>query len=330
MMAERIFVTGGSGFLGRELIERLKAEGAEVRALARSVKAERAVRSAGAKVVRGDISELSAMTEGMRGCDAVVHAAALADDWGDPAQFYAVNVEGTKTVIQAARDAGVRRLTHVSTEAVLLDGNPLHLVAEDAPLPERAIGLYPESKRQAEVLALAASSPELAVMVVRPRLIWGHGDTTLMPILRVMVAEGRFRWVGGGHHLTSTCHVRNCCEGLLLATRVGKGGEIYHLTDGDPLEFRTFLTQLLGTQGVVPGKGGVPLGFARAAAWTAETLWGLLPLSGAPPITRTAVLLSGQEMTLSDTKARRELGYQGLVSLAEGLEELARSTYPPP
>jgi nucleoside-diphosphate-sugar epimerase len=138
-----------------------------------------------------------------------------------------------------------------------------------------------------------------------------------------MVKKGRFSWLGGGHYRTSTCHVDNCVEGLLLAAEKGQGGEVYFLTDGEPVEFRAFITELLRTQGVDAGDKSVPPGLARAAASVTEAVWKLLGLKAAPPLSRTELLLVGQEVTVSDAKARRELGYQGRKSREEGLRELA-------
>lgn len=323
------FVTGGSGFLGRALIPALLAAGFRVRALARSAHAQATVQHQGATPVPGDLADTAALRAGCTGASLVVHSAAYAQAWGPIESFQAVNVQGTRHVLDAARAAGVGRVVHISTESVLLDGRPLVRVTEDWPLPERAIGMYPDTKLAAERLAVAANAPGFEVMVIRPRFIWGRGDTTVLPLLREMVAHGRFSWINGGEHLTSTCHVRNVCEGVLLAAERGRGGAVYHVTDGEPQVLRTFVSRMLATQGVVPPTRNIPLGAALAAARAAELAWRWLPLSGEPPATRAAVLLIGQEMTISDARARQELGYVGRVGIDEGLMEMAISTLPP-
>src|SRR4051812_38112289 len=120
----RAFVTGGSGFVGRNLIAALRESGAQVRALARSAAAMQAVERAGAEPVAGDLDDEAAMRAGMAGCDVVFHAAAQVGDWGNFADFYRANVAGTEHVLAAARASGVPRLVHVSTEAVLVGGPP--------------------------------------------------------------------------------------------------------------------------------------------------------------------------------------------------------------
>jgi nucleoside-diphosphate-sugar epimerase len=123
-----------------------------------------------------------------------------------------------------------------------------------------------------------------------------------------------------GNYAYATCHVRNVCEGAILAARHGHPGQAYFLTDGDPPgTFRQFLTDLLATQGVKPGSASLP----RWLAWSMAAVIEGLPLPWAPPITRAHVALIGKEVTVSDSKARRELGYMGHVSHEKGLEELA-------
>jgi len=320
------FITGGSGFVGGVLIRALKARGDRVVCLARSDKAEAAVRDAGADdVARGDLSDTDAMKAGMSGCDVVFHSAAVVTDWGDPKLFDAVNIEGTANTLQAARGAGVKRFVHVSTEAVLVGGKPLIDVDETRDYPKKPLGLYPRTKGAAERLVREANGDELTTVIMRPRFIWGAGDTTLLPQLIDAVETGKFRWVAGGHYLTSTCHVDNVVEGLLLGADKGKGGETYFLTDGEPQDFREFISAMLATQNVDAGAKKVPRWVVKASAWTLEGVWKLFRVKRPPPITRTAVRLVGEQVTVVDTKARDELGYRAKVTPAAGLAAMANS-----
>jgi nucleoside-diphosphate-sugar epimerase len=320
---ERVFVTGGSGFLGRALLAALRERGSTVRALARSEAAAAAVRAAGAEPVRGDLEDERALRAGMEGAGVVYHAAAKVELWGRREDFLRITVGGTERVTAAAQAAGVPRLVHVSTEAVLAGEAPLVDVDERTPLPERPVGLYPLAKGLAEQRALAANGSGLTTVVVRPRFIWGRGDTVLLPGLIAAMKSGAWFWFCGGRHRTSTCHVRNVCAGLILAAEKGRGGEIYFLTDGAPLEFRDFVTRLVRTQGVEPPAREAPRWLGDALAAGGEGLFRLLRLRGAPPLTRTAMKLFFGEVTVRDAKARRELGYHAVVSIEEGLAELA-------
>ncbi len=317
------FVTGGSGFIGGALIERLRAEGWEVRALARSSGAEQKVRERGAVPVPGDLESEQMMREGASGADVAFHAAAKVEDWGDPEEFERLNVRGTENVIAACRAAGVRRLVHVGTEAALMAGTPLVDVDEEAPLRPDSPALYPSSKAKAEQRVRAANGDGLETVVIRPRFVWGRGDTTLLPALVELVRSGRFRWVGGGRHLTATTHLDNTVEGLWLGATKAPAGSVYFVTDGEPVVFREFVSRMLETQGVTPPTGSVPPGVAGVSAVVAERLWRLLRRSGPPPLTRFAVWVSSQECTIDIGRAERELGYRPVKSREQGLAELA-------
>jgi nucleoside-diphosphate-sugar epimerase len=319
------FVTGGSGFVGGALIERLRREGWDVRALARSEQAAGRVRELGAQPVSGDLGDRDSLRTGAEGCELAFHAAAKVEDWGDPAEFERVNVQGTQNVIDASREAGVRRLVHVGTEAALMAGQPLVNVDESAPLRPDSPALYPSSKAKAEQLVRAANGDGIETVVVRPRFVWGSGDSTLLPQIVEMVRSGRFRWVGGGRHLTATTHIDNTVEGLWLAATRAPAGGVYFVTDGEPVAFREFLTKMVGTEGVeIPDKS-VPAGVARVAAATAEGIWRRLRRPGSPPLTRFAVWVSSQECTIDISRAERELGYRPVISREEGLAEMAVS-----
>jgi nucleoside-diphosphate-sugar epimerase len=318
----RAFVTGGSGFVGGALIERLRLEGWDVRALTRSERAAERVRELGAEPVMGDLDDLR-----VEDCEVAFHAAAKVEDFGDPADFERVNVQGTRNVIDACRDAGVRRLVHVGTEAALMAGQPLVNVDETAELRPDSPSLYPSTKAKAEQVVRAANGDDLETVVVRPRFVWGRGDTSLLPAIVEMVRSGRFRWVGGGRHLTATTHIDNTVEGLWLAGTRGPAGGVWFVTDGEPVEFREFLTALVGTQGIeIPDKS-VPAPVANAAAKVSEALWRRLRRQGNPPLTRFAVWVSSQECTIDISRAERELGYRPVRTREEGLREM-RSSQP--
>jgi len=319
------FVTGGSGFIGGALIRRLVTDGIDVHALVRSETAAQKVRALGGTPIAGDLADVPSMAVGAQYCELAFHCAAHLGDWGSRDEFERVNVDGTRNVLAAARQAGLRRFVHVGTEAALLAGKPLIEVDERAPLRFDSPALYSSTKARAEAAVLEANGEGLQTVVVRPRFVWGRGDNALLPAIAEAVKAGRFAWIGGGRHRTSTTHIDNAVQGLMLAAERGAPGAVFFVTDGEPVVFREFVTRLLATEGIeAPGRS-VPAPIARALAATAETAWRALPLPGRPPLTRLAVWVSGLETTLDITRAREQLGYVPVTTIDQGLAELGRS-----
>lgn len=320
--ANAAFVTGGSGFIGERLIQRLVADSVHVRALARSDRSAAAVEALGAEAVRGDLADVDAIAAGAKGCGTAYHLAANTEAWGPWEQFVRDNVTGTENALAATQSAGVTKFVHCGTEAALLAGAPLRSVDETAALRPDSKAPYAATKALAEQAVRNANGDGFATVVIRPRFVWGAGDTTVLPTLVDMVRSGRFAWIGGGMQLTDVTHVDNVIEGLLLGARKGRGGEAYFITDGEPVVFRDFVTAMLETQGVGAPDRSIPTWVAGPLATACEGLWRLAPLPGQPPLTRLAYWLSSQECTIDIGKARRELGYRPVKGRAEGLAEL--------
>jgi nucleoside-diphosphate-sugar epimerase len=316
------FVTGGSGFVGGALIRRLARDGWKVRALARSDSAVRAVADAGAEPVTGDLNDTRALREGATGAEVTFHAAAKVGDWGRPEEFERVTVQGTRDALAASREAGVRRFVHVGTEAALMAGQPLVNVDETAPLRPDSPAPYPWSKARAEQVVRDANGDGFETVVIRPRFVWGRGDTVLLPRMIEMVKAGRFAWIGGGGQLTATAHIDNVAEGLVLGATKGKPGGVYFITDDEPVVFRDFVSAMLRTQGVEPPTRTLPAGVAGAIAAAGEGVWKTLRLKSQPPLTRFAVWVSSQECTIDISRAKAELGYTPRKTHEEGLAEL--------
>ena len=319
---ETAFVTGGSGFVGGPLVRRLVARGVRVVALARSGAAAAAVEEAGATACRGDLSDERAVAGGMRGCDTVFHVAGHLTEWDPYEVFHAANVVGTRTMLAAAKAAGVSTFVAAGASAVVQGRpTPMRNVPEDLPLQAPSWAPYIATKAEAERLVRRANAPGLRTVVIRPPLIWGAG----MPMLDAMVAAargGRFALPDAGRQAMSTSHVDNVVEGLILAAEKGRGGEAYYVTDGDDTTLKDALTGLLGTRGVPPIERSAPFGFAWRMAAAMEGAWRLLRLRSKPPVTRQTLRMIGQDFTLDITKARRDLGYAPVVDWADGIARM--------
>lgn len=317
-----VFVTGGSGFVGGHLIEGLVRAGHRVRALARSERSAAVVRGYGAEPVSADLATLQASA--LEGSEAVVHAAAFVEEWGTRAQFWEANVEGTTRVLEAAKAAGVRRFVHVGTEAAIFEGRDLVDVDETAPYPARQWYLYSETKAEAERRVLAANAVGFSTVSVRPRLVWGPRDTSVLPAVLRMAHEGSFAWLDQGRARTSTTHVDNLVHALVLALTEGEGGRAYFVADDGTRTVREFLTALAASEGVTLPSRSIPGRLARGLALAVEGAWRALGIRKAPPMTRFAVDMMSRTVTVSTARAREELGYRPIVSVEEGLRALQK------
>ena len=239
------FITGGSGFIGGRLVRRLVGEGVTVRALARSDDSAAAVSKLGAEPVKGDLQDPAAMTAGAEGCDVTFHLAAHVADWGPEEDFFRGNVDGTRNALEASRRSGVTRFVHCGTEAAILAGVPVENGDETLPLRTDSPAPYSRTKAKADALVRKADGDGIEALVVRPRFVWGAGDTTLLPQITEAAQSRTFGWIDGGTHRTSITHVDNVVEGLVLGARKGRGGEAYFVTDGEDVVFREFISELL-------------------------------------------------------------------------------------
>jgi len=316
----KVFVTGGSGFIGGHVIEALVGHGHHVLAMARSEQSADKVRDFGAEPVRCALGAVK--SEHLSGCDAVVHAAAFVEEWGTREQFWEANVTGTEQLLAASREAGVARFILVGTEAALFEGRDLVDVDELQPYPVRHRYLYAETKAAAEQRVLDASDDRMAAISIRPCFVWGPRDNTVLPAVERMAAEGSWVWVDHGDRRTSTTHVDNLVHGIELALEGGRGGRAYFVTDDDDRTFREFVAAYSGTAGVSLPNRSVPGAIARAAALLFEGAWRVFRLSGTPPLTRMTAAMMACNKTVRCDRAKSELGYAPVTDVATGLRRL--------
>ena len=192
---------------------------------------------------------------GIEGCDVAYHAAAQVEQWGPWEDFQRATVDGTAKVLAACREAGVKRFVHVGTEAALVDGNALVNADETWPLKPESRAYYPRSKARAEQIVVAANGAGgMETVVVRPRFVWGPGDTTLLPEIVELIRSGKFAWVGGGGqpHLDRPRGQRRRGAGAGGRKGPRRRGLLRDRRRPDP--FRDMITAIVATQGVDPGK----------------------------------------------------------------------------
>lgn len=318
----KIFISGGSGFVGRHLLRRLRAEGHELVALVRSPTAAEAVLREGARPWRGELDNLPGVAQALRNCGAVVHAAAHLKFWGPWGQFEAANVGLTQTLLDAARSAGVPNFVHVGAASVVMrTRGPLLGLDERAPLVDAPWLPYSTTKARAESAVLRAATSGFRTVSLRPPFIWGAGDAVDRD-LGLAIRSGRFAWFDGGHYPYATCHVANLAQAVVLALRGQVSGEALFVSDGDPVHLRSFLGRRMAAAGLPVTQASVPTAAAWATAGALEFAWRELRLEAEPPLVRETVRLMGYPFTVDIRRARQRLGYVPVVSIDQGLDQL--------
>jgi nucleoside-diphosphate-sugar epimerase len=319
----RIFVTGASGFVGGAAAEKLVAAGHDVRAMSRSEKSDAAIRAAGASPVRCDLENVAAAHLG--DAEIVLHCAAFVEQWGPREAWKRFNVDGTARMLEAARAAGAKRFIHISTESVLWRGQHLRGVDETYPLAPNSPYPYASTKARAEMLVRAANAPGFETIILRPRFIWGPGDTTLLPVIEHMAKTGQWMWIDKGAARTSTTHIDNLVCAIELALTQGRGGEAYFILDDGVRTMREMISGIAASRGVALPDKSVPTWVADTLAAVCEFTWRTFGLKGEPPLTRFSAMIMSREAVLKDDKARAEMGYRPVISVEDGLRALAAS-----
>ncbi|MBV0920373.1 MULTISPECIES: NAD-dependent epimerase/dehydratase family protein [Mycobacteroides] len=319
----KIFVTGGSGFLGARLIPTLVGDGHEVFALARSASSIDTVRALGATPVEGDLESPEKLS--LPSVDAVIHAAAHFRFAGPRAPYFQANVVGTEALLAAAQKAGANTFVYISAAALVMDdrGTPLRNVDETAPTYPNSFSGYIASKSQGEAAVLAANRPGFRTLALRPPGVWGPGGP-FSKQLPAAVESGQFAFIARGEYPVSTIHVDNVVEAVQCALERGTGGRPYFINDREPVTFHEFVAGHAAASGVsIDGLRSIPYRVAFTLGRVLEAVATLRSDKGDPPLTRTMVRLIGREFTTDDSAARRELGYVGKTTRAEGLNALA-------
>ena len=318
----KILVTGGGGFVGGYIVERLLARGYAVRSIGRSPQPELVAK--GVEVVCGDLTDATAVSAACEGVGAVFHVAARAGVWGSWESFYGPNVIGTRNVLSACRKWQVKRLVYTSTPSVVFNGDSIRGGDESLPYGKNWLCHYAETKALAEQEALAANSEKLQVVALRPHLIFGPGDPHLLPRVVESVKAGRLRIVGDGSAKVDVSYVGNVADAHLDAFDAlerGKGaGQAYFISQGEPVDLWPWLNSILEGLGQPPLTQKIPLPLAYGIGALCEGAWKVLRRRTDPPITRFVAVELAKDHYFDIRKAQHVLGYQPRVPMNEALK----------
>ena len=316
----RVLVTGATSLLGRAVATRLHERGHQVTVF------QRHPSGLGVEEQLGDIADRAAVAKAMAGAEAVVHLAAraLAVAIGSWEEYEKTNVRGTQYVLDAARESGVGRLVYVSSPSVANHGKALVGAAAGPADPDRARGHYARSKAQAELMALAADSSDLAVVAIRPHLIWGPGDTQLVGRIVSRAREGRLVIVGSGAALIDTTYTDNAGDALVAALdrAPSLGGRALVVTNGQPRSVRELMNRIVMAAGLATPRFKVPARMARTGGLVAEKIWEKRGREDDPPMTSFVAEQLSTAHWFDQRETRRALQWEPAVGLDEGFRRL--------
>lgn len=316
----KVVVTGGRGLLGSAVVTELLHRGHDVLSFQRHASGTQA------RDVLGDITDAAAVGAAVQGADAVVHLAALVSMSGPLSEFERVNVGGTQNVIDAAQAAGVGRFVQVSSPSVANAGRALVGDAAGLADPDRARGNYARTKAQAELLALAADSRDMAVTAIRPHLVWGPGDTQLIEPIVQRARTGRLFLIDQGAALIDTTYVDNAADAvaqaLECATLPEVRGRSFVVTNGQPRTVAELLGRIAEAAGCPAPRRSVPAPVATGLGSVVERAWGLTGRSDEPPMTRFVAEQLSTAHWFDQRETWAALDWRPEVSLDEGFRRL--------
>jgi nucleoside-diphosphate-sugar epimerase len=326
----KVLVTGASGLMGGGVAAALVAAGLEVTTFQR-----RPSGVDGARDVRGSLDDPAAVSAAVAGAEGVVHLAAKVAISGPEAEYQAVNVEGTRALLAAARAAGVTRFVQVSSPSVAHLGAALVGEGAGPASPEHARGPYARTKAAAELIALAADAPGFAVTAVRPHIVWGPGDTQLVERVVNRSHQGRMVVVGDGAALIDSTYVDDAVDALVAALERAEAPEVrgraFVVTSGEPRTVGELVSRMAIAGGAPAPSRRVPLRVARVAGGVVEVLWAGLRRAGVeaaaeePPLTRFLAEQLGTAHWFDQRETRAALRWTPRVGLDEGFARLTAS-----
>ena len=321
----RALVTGATGFLGGALARSLHASGWQVRALGRNAALGAKLRAEGMEFIAAPLEDGSQIAASCKGAHVVFHCAALSSPWGRDSAFVAANVTGTRNVIAGCEEHRVTRLVHVSTPSLYFDFRDRLDLTEASPLAARPVNAYARTKLIAEQCVDAAVARGLDAVTLRPRAIFGPGDTTLFPRLLRVARRGKFPLIGDGDPLMDVTHIGNIVDALIAAaTAPHIAGKKYNITNGEPWARSELLRELFTQTGHVFTPRAVPIRAALAVATLMEWASRIFTASRwEPPLTRYSAAVLAFSQTFDLTAARRDLGYAPAVGVREGIRQFA-------
>lgn len=317
---KKVLVTGATGFLGKYVVEELVEHGYQVRAFGRNRAIGQSLVNASVTFIQGDLTNQEDLTKACQEMDMVVHAGALSTVWGPWEDFYQTNVLGTKYILETCREAKIERLVYVSSPSIYAaPRDQLDIKESDAP-QENRLNNYIRSKLASE--KLFKDYPDVSSVILRPRGLFGIGDTSILPRVLNLSQKIGIPLIGDGRQLMDMTCVENVALAIRLALETPQAaGEVYNITNGEPRAFRNLIEETLRGLGYPIRYRKIPAPLVSAISSSLEFIYKNLKLKGEPALTRYTYYLLRYSQTLDISKAERDLGYRPKITISEGIEQ---------
>lgn len=324
----RVLVTGGGGFLGSHIAKRLAAGGESVTVIGRR---RYSLLPQEIESIAVDLRDRQAVLKICEGMDAVFHSGALTGIWGNKDDFYNINVNGSRNIIDGCLRSDVKKLIYTSSPSVVFGHADLENVDESTPYPENYYCEYPRTKAIAERMVVEANGKEsLLTVSLRPHLIWGPGDPHLIPRIIDRAKKGKLIRVGDGLNMVDTTYIDNAVEGHILAGDAliagsPVAGRCYFLSDDEPVNLWQWINQLLVRLDIQPVSKSISFTTAKTVGRILESLYNLFSFPGEPRMTRFVAEQLATSHYFDISRARQDFNYKPVVSMEEGMKRLVNS-----
>jgi nucleoside-diphosphate-sugar epimerase len=324
-----VLVTGGTGLLGSHIVEQLRRRNVAVYALVRDGANIEFLRSVGAEILQGDITDPPSLRRACNNVSTVYHAAARVGDWGPWADFVRVSIDGTRNVIDACVAEGVSRLLHISSISVYGHVNGEGRVFDERmPLGQKVHrwSYYTRAKIEAENLVWKAfDARRLHVTVIRPSWMYGPRDRATLPRLIEKIRARKVKIIGDGENRLNLVHAGNVAEAAILAATSERAiGEAYNCCHDGAITQRQYFNTVAALIGHPAITRTVPYRVAHAAAFLMESFGHLFRTRRPPLVTRYALWLMGRRCFFECEKIKQQLGWRSSVGYEEGIRHAVR------
>lgn len=321
----KALVTGGGGFLGSAIVKALLERGDTVRTIQRGDYPF--LLEWGAETIKGDLIVQEDINNAVPGCDVIFHVAAKAGVWGAYDDYYRANVMATRNVIEACKKNNVKYLVYTSTPSVVFDGKDEVGINESTPYVTHFFNAYQQTKAEAEQLVLNSNSEALKTVALRPHLIWGPGDSHLVPRIINRARSGRLKLVGNCKNKVDSCYVDNAALAHFLAAEelmssAKCAGKAYFISNDEPMTMQALINRILAAAKLRPVSKTISAGLAYNVGALLEMIYSVLNKKSEPIMTKFVAKQLSTSHWFDLSAAKSDFNYEVKVSIDEGMRRL--------